>query len=363
MKHTYQAVEYDSYGDVEVLHFVEHDMPVPGPDEILVEVVSAGLNHIENFIRLGDFRDRIPLRFPARQGSCFAGIVVKRGSGVSDLHTGQAVLGHAVGGGSHATYLVVPRSQVVKKPDNIPWEVAGGLYLAGCTAYEVVRSQHLGPDDCVVVSAAAGGVGSIECQLALNAGAKVIGTCSPQNHDYLRSIGVVPVTYGDGIETRIREAAGRPVTSFIDNFGGDNPDLARALGVSDSRLATSEDRLDLEIRFLGAQADDPEPARILGALTKLLSEKKVRILISGFYPFEYIAQAFADMAEMHSRGKVVVGMKPVETGARSGWYLSGKARVHHEVAQPEVPVVAALQDPSLGDSAAPHETEPTPAGA
>lgn len=335
MTRTYTALEYDGYGDVDVLHFTQHDLPDPGPDELLVEVVSAGLNHIENFLRQGDFEDRIDLTFPVRQGTCFAGIVVKSGSDVRDLKNGVAVIGHAVGGGAHATHVVVPRSQVVFKPDNILWEVAGGLYLAGCTAYSVVESLALDSNDCVVISAAAGGVGHIECQLALTAGAKVIGTCSPHNHDYLRSIGVVPVTYGEGIEERIREAAGRDVTAFIDNYGGDNPALSAALGVAPARLVTSERRLDLEIRFLKAGRDDPEPARILEALATLLSRQKVRVLISGFYPFEYIAQAFADMAEMHSRGKVVVGMKPVETGSRGSWYLSGKARVLHEVARPE----------------------------
>ncbi|GAA4672939.1 NADP-dependent oxidoreductase [Frondihabitans cladoniiphilus] len=334
MTRTYQALEYDHYGDVDVLELVEHDMPVPGDDEIVVEIVAAGLNHIENFIRRGDFQERLPLDFPIHPGSCFAGIVAKRGANVKDLRNGSAVIGHVIGGGSHATYAVVPRSQVVAKPDNIPWEVAGGLYLAGTTAYSIVEGLDVTRDDVVVISAAAGGVGSLECQLAMVRGAKVIGTCSPHNHDYLRSIGVVPVTYGEGIEDRIRKAAGRDVTVFIDNFGGDNPTLSAALGVDPSRFVSSDDRLDTEIRFLKADASDEENPRILTALTKLLSEKKVRILISGFYPFEYIAQAFADMAEMHSRGKVVVGMKPVETGSRSGWYLSGKARVLHEVARP-----------------------------
>ncbi|GAA4266573.1 NADP-dependent oxidoreductase [Frondihabitans peucedani] len=331
MNRTFKAVEFDSYGDVGVLHLSEHEMPAPAADEILVEIVAAGLNHIENFIRQGDFAKRYPVAFPARQGSCFAGLVVKRGDAVKDLRVGDAVIGHAVGGGAHATHATVPRSQVVKKPDNIPWEVAGGLYLAGCTAYATVDSLDLDSSDCVVISAAAGGVGSIECQLALAAGAKVIGTCSPHNHDYLRSIGVVPVTYGEGIVDRIREKAGRPVTAFIDNFGGDNPKRAKELGVPKKRLRTSEERLETEFRFLAAGRDDPEPAQILSELVTLLTEQKVRILISGFYPFEYIAQAFDDMAEMHSRGKVVVGMMPVETGSRSSWYLSGKARTLHEV--------------------------------
>ncbi|KPG80344.1 NADP-dependent oxidoreductase [Frigoribacterium sp. RIT-PI-h] len=323
-----KAIEFDGYGDVDQLHFVEQPLPTPADDEVVVEVICAGLNHIENFIRRGDFVDRLPLDFPAREGSCFAGIVKKRGAAVRNFSVGAEVIGHAVGGGAHATYIAVPASAVVPKPQHVPWEVAGGLYLAGATAYDTVRSLHLGPDDVVVITAAAGGVGHIECQLALQLGAKVIGTCSPGNHDYLRSIGVVPVDYGEGLRERIDKAAGtdRHVTAFIDNFGGDNPALSADLGVLPARFSSSEDRLEREIRFIGAERDDTEPAMILSALAKLIAENKLRVLVSGFYPFDYIAQAFEDLAEQHSRGKVVVGMQPVETGARSHWYLSGKAR-------------------------------------
>ncbi|WP_423922603.1 NADP-dependent oxidoreductase [Frigoribacterium sp. 2-23] len=326
MAKTGKAVEFDRYGDVHELHFVDQPRPEPADDEVVVEVIAAGLNHIENYIRQGDFDDRLPLAFPARQGSCFAGIVRKRGSAVRDIAIGSEVIGHAVGGGAHATWIAVPATAVVKKPDGVSWEVAGGLYLAGATAYDIVRSLHLGPDDVVVITAAAGGVGHIECQLAMAAGATVIGTCSPRNHDYLRSIGVTPITYGDGLEQRIRDAAHRPVTAFIDNFGGDNPDLSETLGVSPSRFRSSEDRLDVEIRFITADREDGEPALILKELASMIDRHRLRVLISGFYPFDYIAEAFDDLALKHSRGKVVVGMQPVETGARSGWYLSEKAR-------------------------------------
>ena len=326
MVKTGRAVEYDRYGEIDELHFVPQQLPVPADDEVVVEVVCAGLNHIENFTRAGDFQDRLPQTFPAHQGSCFAGIVKKRGSAVRDLAVGAEVIGHAVGGGAHATWITVPATAVVRKPSSVSWEVAGGLYLAGATAYDIVRSLHLGEGDVVVITAAAGGVGHIECQLALAAGAKVIGTCSPGNHDYLRQIGVTPVDYGEGLQERIEKAAGRPVTAFVDNFGGDNPALSTALGVPESRFSSSEHRLDVEIRFITAERGDTEPSMILAALAKLIADNKVRVLISGFYPFDNIAQAYEDLAEHHSRGKVVVGMQPVETGARSHWYLSAKAR-------------------------------------
>jgi NADPH:quinone reductase-like Zn-dependent oxidoreductase len=325
------AVEYDRYGGFDVVQVVPQERPEPGPDELLVEVVAAGLNHVERFLREGRLQDEIDLTFPARQGVDVAGIVRARGANVHDVHIGAEVMGHVPGSGSHATWVTVPATAAVPKPATVPFEIAGGLYLAGCTAYTIVQELHLGPDDTVVVSAAAGGVGHIECQLALAAGAHVIGTCSPRNHDYLRQIGVVPVTYGDGLEARITEAAeGRPITAFIDNHGGDNPALAETLGVPRTRFASSDHRRDVEVRFLRAPAVDDEVTAIMTTLGRMLDEHRIRVLVSGFYPFQYIVDAYEDLAEMHSRGKVVIGMQPVETGVRLSWYRSEKARTLHE---------------------------------
>ncbi len=322
------AVQYDRYGGFDVVELVPQERPDPGPDEVVVEVSVAGLNHIERFLREGQLREFIDLEFPAHQGVDFAGVVRSRGSNVRDLHVGDEVMGHAPHGGSHATWVAVPRGAVVKKPSTMTFEVAGSLYLAGCTALSIVRSLKLGPDDTVVISAAAGGVGHIECQLARDAGATVIGLGSPRNHDALRQIGVRPVAYGEGEEQRIRDIAeDRPITAFIDNREhGENVDLATRLGVDPKRFVSSEDRRDLEIRFLRAPGDDTEAAEMLTTLGDLVQRHKVQFIISGYYPFEYIVDAYEDLAEMHSRGKVVVGMQPVETGARLHWYKSEKSR-------------------------------------
>ncbi|MFJ3033206.1 NADP-dependent oxidoreductase [Curtobacterium pusillum] len=322
------AVQYDRYGGFDVVELVPQERPDPGPDEVVVEVSVAGLNHIERFLREGQLREFIDLEFPAHQGVDFAGVVRSRGSNVRDLHVGDEVMGHAPHGGSHATWVAVPRGAVVKKPSTMTFEVAGSLYLAGCTALSIVRSLKLGPDDTVVISAAAGGVGHIECQLARDAGATVIGLGSPRNHDALRQIGVRPVAYGEGEEQRIRDIAeDRPITAFIDNREhGENVDLASRLGVDPKRFVSSEDRRDLEIRFLRAPGDDTEAAEMLTTLGDLVQRHKVQFIISGYYPFEYIVDAYEDLAEMHSRGKVVVGMQPVETGARLHWYKSEKSR-------------------------------------
>lgn len=323
-----KAVQYDRYGDFSVVELVPQDKPTAGPGEIVVEIVAAGLNHIERFLREGKLRDHIELEFPARQGVDFAGIVRARGDGVKDLRVGDEVMGHAPQGGSHANWIAVPRGAVIKKPEYVGWEVAGGLYLAGCTAVSVVRSLRLGPDDTVVITAAAGGVGHIESQLAHDAGATVITLGSARNHDYLRQIGTLPVVYGEGEEERIRAIAdGRPITAFIDNHGESNAELlADRLGVRAERFVSSDDRRDIEIRFLRAPAEDEETRELLTLLAKALQERRFQVLISGFYPFEYIVEAYEDLAEMKSRGKVVIGMQTVETGARLDWYRSEKAR-------------------------------------
>lgn len=325
---TGSAVQYDRYGGFDVVQVVDQTQPKPGPGEVVVEVSVAGLNHIERFLREGRLREFVDLEFPAHQGVDFAGVVRARGEGVREFHVGDEVMGHAPHGGSHATWVTVPTGAVVKKPSTMTFEVAGSLYLAGCTALSIVRSLKLGPQDTVVISAAAGGVGHIECQLARDTGATVIGLGSPRNHDALRQIGVLPVAYGEGEEQRIADIAdGRPITAFIDNREhGENVALAKHLGVDEKRFVTSDDRRDLEIRFLRASGDDAEAKEMLTTLGDLVQRHKVQFIISGYYPFEYIVDAYEDLAEMHSRGKVVVGMQPVETGARLHWYKSEKSR-------------------------------------
>jgi NADPH:quinone reductase-like Zn-dependent oxidoreductase len=243
---------------------------------------------------------------------------------------GADVLGHAVGGGAHATYVVVPASAVVRKPAAMEWEVAGGLYLAGVTATATMQRLRLSAGDVVVITAAAGGVGHIEVQLARAEGATVIGTCSAGNADYLRSLGVIPVVYGEGLEGRIREATrGRDVTAFIDNHGSAAA-LATALGVPRSRFVSSADRRALEVRFFIAAGEDREPTALLEQLVRLIENRTVRVLVSGFYPLDYVREAFAELELRHARGKVILGMRP--SAGQGAYYLGARARAAYEAA-------------------------------
>ena len=114
------------------------------------------------------------------------------GQGVTSWAIGDKVLGWTENRASHAQYVVVPAGQLVAKPSALSWEVAGSLYVAGCTAYAAVRAVGAGPGDTVVVSAAAGGVGSVAVQLVQVRGARAIGIASAHHHDWLRSVGRHP---------------------------------------------------------------------------------------------------------------------------------------------------------------------------
>ncbi|MFD1721953.1 NADP-dependent oxidoreductase [Amnibacterium endophyticum] len=317
---------FDGYGDVSQVRVEEAPRPQPGPGQVLLQVVAAGVSHMDAYVREGRFQDAIELALPARQGVSLAGIVRAVGEGVRELRVGDEVFGHDPAHGAHATHVVVDAAAVVRKPRRLSWEVAGCLYLTGLTAYELVQSVRLGAEDVVVVTAAAGGVGHIECQLARLAGARVVGIAGRENHDYLRSIGVKPVAYGDDVEKAVREAAdSRPVTALFDNYGRYEA-LAEALEVTGDRFVRTERRRDAEIELWTAGAD-PRLAVRLRDVAELVAEWNVRILVSGFYPFQALDRALVDLDARHSRGVVVVGM---DTTAPPSEYLRGTLRAHHE---------------------------------
>ena len=164
-------------------------------------------------------------------------MVAETGPGVTGFAAGDEVIGYTDNRASQAEYVVVEEQNLTAKPAGVPWEVAGALFVVGATAYAAVRAVALTEGDTVVVSGAAGGVGSLAVQLARRAGATVIGLASQANHEWLAGHGVIPVAYGDGVADRIRQAAGK-VDAFIDTFGADYVQLALELGVEPSRIDT-----------------------------------------------------------------------------------------------------------------------------
>jgi NADPH:quinone reductase-like Zn-dependent oxidoreductase len=301
------AVQFDEYGDIDVLQVREVARPEPGPGEVLVRVRAAGINPGENAIRLGAFHDRFPARFPSGQGSDLAGRIEAVGAGVPTWAVGDEVIGWVDTRSSHAELAVVPAEHLVRRDPEVPWEVGGALFVAGTTAHAAVHAVGAGPGDTLVVAGAAGGVGSIAVQLARRAGATVIGLASAANHDWLADHGVVPVAHGDGVADRIRAAAPAGVDAFVDTFGSGYVDLALALGVA-------PDRIDTVIDFAAAArtgvrtAGNAEGARpeVLDELAKLVAAGELDVPVAATYPLTEVREAYRQLMRRRTRGKIVL---------------------------------------------------------
>ncbi|MDQ6804536.1 MAG: NADP-dependent oxidoreductase, partial [Actinomycetota bacterium] len=193
-----RAVRFDEYGGVDVLEVRDVEDPAPGPGRVVVAVKAAGINPGEISIREGLLRGRWPATFPSGEGTDLAGVVRSVGEGVTDFAPGDEVLGWTEERASHAELVSVPADQLTARPPSLPWEVAGSLFVVALAAYASVDAVAPQAGETVVVSAAAGGVGSVAVQLARRTGATVIGLASQRNHDWLRAHDIIPVTYGEG---------------------------------------------------------------------------------------------------------------------------------------------------------------------
>ena len=301
-----KAVRFDQYGDVDVLKVVDVPRPVPGPGQVLVQVKAVGINPGEAKIREGLMHAQWPATFPSGQGSDLAGIVAETGPDVTGSAVGDEVIGFTDNRASQADFVLAEAKNLTPKPAAVPWQVAGALFVAGATAWAAVRAVTLTGGDTVVVAGAAGGVGSLAVQLARRAGATVIGLASEANHEWLRSHGVIPVTYGAGVEDRIRQAAGT-VDAFIDTVGGDYVQIALDLGVKPSRIDTIANFAAVE--KYGVKGDGSAvgaSAQVLAELAGLIAAGELEIPIAAAYPLDRVRDAYRRLAQGHLLGKIVL---------------------------------------------------------
>ncbi len=302
-----RAVRFDRYGDRDVLYVADVEMPQPAAGEALVEIRAAAINPGEASIRKGYLDAQFPSTFPSGEGTDLAGVITAVGDGVTGFAPGDEVLGWSWARSSHAEYATVPVTQLVPKPEGLSWEVAGSLNVAGATAWAAVAAVEPQPGETVVVSAAAGGVGSIAVQLLRMRGARVIGIASADNHAWLLAHDVVPVEYGEGLEGRVRAAAPDGVQAFVDTFGPEYVDLAVALGVPPERIDTIisfQRAAEVGARTEGSAAGStPE---VMSALAELAADGKLEVPIAATFPLERVQDAFAELEQRHTRGKIVL---------------------------------------------------------
>jgi NADPH:quinone reductase-like Zn-dependent oxidoreductase len=302
-----QAVRFERYGGVDVLQVVDVPRPVPGPGQVVVRVRAAGINPGEAAIRAGLLHERWPATFPSGQGSDLAGVVDQVADGVTGVAVGDEVIGFTHDRASQAELVAIDADHLTPRPPGVSWEAAGALFVAGATAYAAVHAVAPGRDDTVVVSGAAGGVGTIAVQLARLAGATVLGLASPPHHGWLRDHGVVPLEYGDGAERRIRDAAAGRTDAFIDTFGGGYVDLAISLGVVPERIDTIADWAAAE-RY-GVKTDGNmvgARAEVLAELAGLIDAGRLDVPIARTYPLTEVREAYRELERRHTLGKIVL---------------------------------------------------------
>ncbi|HWG62526.1 MAG TPA: NADP-dependent oxidoreductase [Streptosporangiaceae bacterium] len=301
------AVRFDQYGGLDVLRIADVDQPRPGPGQVVVKVKAAGINPGEAKIRDGAMADRFPATFPSGEGSDLAGVVAEVGEDAGQFRPGDEVIGFTNNRASHADFVLVEGANLVPRPANVSWEAAGGLFVAGVTAYAAVRAVAPEPGDTVVVAGAAGGVGSIAVQLAVNAGAKVIGLASETHHPWLAEHGVTAVSYGPAVADRIRAAAAGRADAFIDTVGTGYVELALELGVQPDRIDTIADFAagpKYGVKMDGSAT--ASTAAVLAELAGMIDKGVLEVPIAAAYPLTEVRAAYQELSRGHTRGKIVL---------------------------------------------------------
>ncbi|MFI5978942.1 NADP-dependent oxidoreductase [Streptomyces sp. NPDC051452] len=304
-----KAISYSRYGGPEVLEYGEVRDPKVGPDTVLVKVRAAAVNPVDWKCREGHLDGILDAVFPVITGWDVSGVVVQPGASVTEFAVGDEVIGYVredfLSRGTFAEYVAAPVRTLARKPRNLPFEEAAGLPLAGLTAFQTLtKVMKVKEGETVLVHAAAGGVGSIAVQLAAHLGARVIGTASEYNHDYVRSLGAEPVTYGEGLAERVRALAPAGVDAALDTIGGQTTKTSADLLTPEGRLVSIADPEVVSYGglyyFVRPDTDD------LTRLSELTEEGVVSVHVSQAFPLERAAEAQRLNQEGPTRGKIVV---------------------------------------------------------
>lgn len=280
-----KAVAFHSPGTPDVLQIMEFDPPVPKLNQVRVKVKAAGVQPVDCAIRGQGFSPPgVEIRYPQILGNEFAGIIdVVGAGGVEDFSVGDEVIGWSLLS-SYAEYVVVPTSQIVKKPKSMSWEEAGVFTASGQTAHTALQELGIGKGDTLLVHAAAGGVGTFAVQLARAwGGATVIGTASPNNHDYLRTLGAIPVTYGEGLVERVRKLAPNGIDAALDAAGEEALRASIELIQDKKRIGTIV-AFDLSNELGTIPIRSKRSVFRLSELTQMYEKGLLRVFLSQTFP-------------------------------------------------------------------------------
>jgi NADPH:quinone reductase-like Zn-dependent oxidoreductase len=294
-----KKVSFAEFGGPDVLRLIDAEKPSAGPGRIRVRVRAAGVNPVDWRIREGQVLGAHPIELPSGVGLDAAGVVDEVGQGVEAVEIGDHVFGE--GTSTYAEFAVL--SAWAPMPEGLTFEEAAGYPSVVETALRVIREVGVQPGQTLLVSGASGGVGSAVVQIARDRGITVIGTGGPANQDYLRGLGALATTYGEGWVERVRRL-GR-VDAALDLAGsgvlrelvGLTGDPMKVVSIADLKAPESG------VRFSGVAGSVPDA---LAEAASLISRGRLHIPVEKSYPLAEAAAAHADSQAGHTRGRRVM---------------------------------------------------------
>lgn len=310
-----KAVVINEYGGIDELHMTNIEIPEMEDDEVLVEVKATSVNPIDWKLREGDLQEGIPLKFPIVLGWDVAGVITRTGSKVSDFHAGDKILARPdlTNRGTYAQYTAVKEDKLAKLPDNVSFNDAAGLPLAGLTAWQgIYDNLKVEKGQTVLMQGGAGGVGIIGIQLLKHLGAKVITTASAKNIDFLKGLGADEVI---DYHTQDFSQELSDIDAVFDTIGSET--LAKSYGVlkNGGRLVTIAGGIDEKLasaKNIDANGIWLHPnGKQLTELVELVSRGVVKPVTDSVHPFteEGVKKAQEISETHHAKGKIIINME------------------------------------------------------
>ncbi|MFC9759766.1 NADP-dependent oxidoreductase [Streptomyces sp. NPDC056921] len=294
-----KKVSFAEFGGPEVLQLIDAEEPHAGRGQIRIAVRAAGVNPVDWRIREGQVLGAHPIELPSGVGLDASGVVDEAGEGVEGVEVGDRVFGE--GSSTYAEFAVL--SAWARMPEGLTFQEAAGYPSVVETALRIIREVGVQARQTLLVSGASGGVGSAVLQIARDRGITVIGTAGAANQDYLRSLGAVATTYGEGWVERVRELghvdaaldlAGSGVIRELVELTGD---AQKVISIAD--LAAPE----FGVRFSGAAGSVPEA---LVEAVGLISRGRLHLPVEKSYTLAEAAVAHIDSQAGHTRGRRVL---------------------------------------------------------
>ena len=296
-----KAVRFQRFGGPEVLELVELPDPHPGPGEVRIAVRAAGVNASDWKKRQGLMDEELPQTL----GYEAAGVVDELGEGVTDTAVGDRVFGFCTEGAAQAELAVL--SHYAPVPPSLDFPGAAALPAAVETATRALDQLGVAGEGTLLVNGASGSVGSAAVQLAVARGARVIGTASPANHEYLRALGAEPVAYGEGLVERVRALAPDGVDLALDVAGsGVLPELIGLAG-GPEHVVTIADFAGAQqhgVRF--SRGDTGRALHSLSGIAELTESGRFSLPVAQTFPLAEVAEAHRVGEHGHARGKLVL---------------------------------------------------------